>query len=167
MPKHHEVPFSPDTVHIGFYDPALPPVLRMDSGDRVTIHCLPAGEPADMHPDRSKVFPEQWEVYERCEQGPGPHLMTGPVYVNGAEPGDTLEVRILEYKLNQDWGWNLILPLFGTLAGRFSEPPPIAHPPGSGGDGGRVALGHEDSAQALHGGTGRGPAAVLRPDFQL
>ncbi len=119
MPKNHEILFSPETVHIGFYDPMLPPVLRMDSGDRVTIHCLPAGEAGDMHPDRSKVFPEQWEVYEKCEQGPGPHLMTGPIYINGAEPGDTLEVRILEYKLNQDWGWNLILPLYGTLPEDF------------------------------------------------
>jgi acetamidase/formamidase len=45
--------------------------------------------------------------------------MTGPIYINGAEPGDTLEVRILEYKLNQDWGWNLILPLYGTLPEDF------------------------------------------------
>lgn len=118
MGTHHELPASAKTVHWGFFDAALPPVLRVESGDRVTFHCLTA-EPEDLPADPSWVLPELREVHAQCERGPGPHFMTGPVWVNGAEPGDTLEVRILDCRLRQDWGWNLITPLLGTLPEDF------------------------------------------------
>jgi acetamidase/formamidase len=47
------------------------------------------------------------------------HILTGPVYVEGAEPGDTLEVRIVDVRLRQDWGYNVIRPLAGTLPLEF------------------------------------------------
>jgi acetamidase/formamidase len=50
------------------------------------------------------------------------HILTGPVAVDGAEPGDMLEVRILDIKVRQDWGFNLIMPLWGTLPDDFTEP---------------------------------------------
>ncbi len=118
MPNHHELHASPDTVHWGFFDANLPSALRIDSGDRVTFHCI-SGEPEDMPPDRSVIPSETFEIHKKCERGPGPHFMTGPVWVNGADPGDTLEVRILECKLKADWGYNLIWPLFGTLPEDF------------------------------------------------
>lgn len=118
MPNHHELHASPETVHWGFFDANLPPALRIDSGDRVTFHCI-SGEPEDMPADLSVVPSETFEIHEKCERGPGPHFMTGPVWVNGAEPGDTLEVRILECRLKADWGYNLIWPLFGTLPEDF------------------------------------------------
>ncbi len=37
--------------------------------------------------------------------------MNGPIHVRGAEPGDTLEVRVLDVRLRQDWAWNMIMPL--------------------------------------------------------
>ncbi|MFQ5912555.1 MAG: acetamidase/formamidase family protein [Nitrospinota bacterium] len=120
MPAQHELHASPETVHWGFFDASLPPVLRLDSGDRVTIHCL-SGEPEDLPPGPFEVLPEHREVLAKCERGPGPHLMTGPVWVNGAEPGDALEVRILDCTLRQDWGWNLIMPLLGTLPEDFPK----------------------------------------------
>jgi acetamidase/formamidase len=49
----------------------------------------------------------------------GPHILTGPVHVKGAEPGDTLEVRILNIELTTDWGWNIIRPLKGALPEDF------------------------------------------------
>ncbi|MFQ5693596.1 MAG: acetamidase/formamidase family protein [Nitrospinota bacterium] len=118
MSAHHEIHASPETVHWGYFDAARPAVLRVDSGDRVTLHCL-SGEPADLPPEPFEVLPEHREVHAKAERGPGPHFMTGPVWVNGAEPGDTLEVRILDITLRQDWGWNLILPLEGTLPEDF------------------------------------------------
>jgi acetamidase/formamidase len=118
MGAHHELHASSKTVHWGFFDARLPPVLRVASGDRVTFDCLTA-EPEDLPPDPSWVLPELREVHAGCERGPGPHFMTGPVWVEGAEPGDTLEVRILDCWLRQDWGWNLIAPLLGTLPEDF------------------------------------------------
>jgi acetamidase/formamidase len=50
------------------------------------------------------------------------HILTGPVAITGAEPGDVLEVEILDVRLRQDWGYNLIRPLAGTLPDDFHEP---------------------------------------------
>ena len=54
-------------------------------------------------------------------QGPGPHFITGPVYVKDAQPGDVLQVDFLNVKVRQDWGFVSILPLLGTLPDEFTE----------------------------------------------
>lgn len=118
--KTHELHTSPKTIHWGFFDSRLSPVLRIDSGDRVIVHSV-SGEPADMPPDESKVLPEHKEVHKHCIPGPGPHILVGPIWVNGAERGDTLEVRIIQCRLRQDWGWNLIVPDQGTLPEDFTR----------------------------------------------
>ena len=120
MPKHHELYASAENTHWGFFDAALSPVLRVSSGDRVTVHCV-SGEPEDMPPDPSWVLPELQEIHRRCARGTGPHILTGPIWVNGTEEGDTLEVRVIRCSLRQDWGWNLIYPGMGTLPEDFSE----------------------------------------------
>ena len=120
MPEHYELPSSPGTVHWGYFDARLEPILRINSGDRVTVHCV-SGEPEDMPPDPSWVLPELREIHGRCERGPGPHILTGPIWVNGAEAGDTLEVQVIRCSLRQDWGWNLIYPGMGTLPEDFPE----------------------------------------------
>jgi acetamidase/formamidase len=117
---HHDLPSTPETVHWGYFEASRRAVLEVDSGDTVTIHCLSA-EPEDLPSEPFEVMAEHREVHARCERGPGPHFMTGPVWVGGAEPGDVLEVRILECKLRQDWGWNLIQPLLGTLPEDFKD----------------------------------------------
>lgn len=114
MSTHHILHSSAETVHWGFFDAALSPVLQVDSGDLVTIHCV-SGEPEDMPNDPSMVLPELRDIHARCERGPGPHILTGPVWVNGAKAGDVLEVKIGAVELRQDWGWNLIDPELGTL----------------------------------------------------
>jgi acetamidase/formamidase len=118
MVAQHELHASPETVHWGYFDASVPPALKVDSGDRVTIHTVTA-EPDDLPPEGFDVLPELLEIHARAERGIGPHFMTGPVWVNGAEPGDTLEVRILDCTLREDWGWNIILPLLGTLPEDF------------------------------------------------
>ena len=83
---HHELPSTPETVHRGYFEAARPPVLDVRSGDTVTIHCL-SGEPEDLPGAPFEVLADHREVLGRCERGPGPHFMTGPVRVGGAVPG--------------------------------------------------------------------------------
>lgn len=118
MARHHELMSGPGTVHWGVFDAAIPPVLHIESGDTVTFHCL-SGEPEDLPDGGYDIPPELVEVHRRVARGPGPHFMTGPVAVRGAEPGDALEVRILGAELRSDWGWNVILPDLGTLPEDF------------------------------------------------
>lgn len=120
MPEHHRLPANPDTVHWGYWDSAREPVLEVASGDRVTIESV-SGEPDDLPPDQAGVSPEHLEIHTKCERGPGPHFLTGPVWVKDAEPGDVLEVRIHEIELRDDWGWNLIEPLLGSLPEDFPQ----------------------------------------------
>ncbi len=118
----HFLPANPKTVHWGYWDGSLPPVLTIRSGDRVTIDTL-SGEQADL-PDPASGFvilPGHREVLEVGPGGAGPHLLTGPVAVDDARVGDVLEVRIHDIALRQDWGWNLQLPLHGTLPEDFPQ----------------------------------------------
>ena len=121
MTRHH-LPAKPGTVRWGHWDGSLPPVLTIRSGDTVTIDTL-SGEPEDL-PDAISGFtivPGHREVLDAGYVGPGPHFLTGPIAIEGAEPGDVLEVRIHEIELRQDWGWNLQVPLRGTLPEDFPE----------------------------------------------
>lgn len=118
MATYH-LPATPETVRWGMFDASFPPVLEVESGDVVTVDCL-SGEPEDL-PESFTILPEHREVLARCERGPGPHLITGPIAVSGAEPGHVLEVRIRDIRLRQNWGWNLIAPNLGTLPEDFRE----------------------------------------------
>jgi acetamidase/formamidase len=118
----HHLRSTPGNVQWGLWDGRLKPVLKIASGDRVTIETL-SGEPDDL-PDPSlgfSVVPGHKEVLETAFRGPGPHLLTGPIHVEGAEPGDVLEVRVLDIQLRADWGWNLQVPMLGTLPEDFPE----------------------------------------------
>ncbi len=117
----HFLSANPETVAWGYFDAARPAVLTVESGDTVTFDTL-SGEPEDMPPADDPRFPVldgHLEVHAQCERGRGPHFLTGPVWVKGAEPGDVLEVKILDYRLRQPWGWNLIIPLMGSLPKEF------------------------------------------------
>ncbi|MGC1793912.1 MAG: acetamidase/formamidase family protein, partial [Pseudolabrys sp.] len=101
MTRHH-LPAKPGTVRWGHWDGSLPPVLTIRSGDTVTIDTL-SGEPEDL-PDAISGFtivPGHREVLDAGYVGPGPHFLTGPIAIEGAEPGDVLEVRIHEIELRQ------------------------------------------------------------------
>lgn len=120
MTKHHQIDATPTTVHWGYFDARLEPVLIIDSGDEITLLTL-NGEPWDLPDDERLVLPEHREVLSKLTKGGGVHQMTGPVYVRGAEPGDTLQIDILEAAPRQDWGYCSILPLLGTLPAEFTE----------------------------------------------
>jgi acetamidase/formamidase len=102
---------SPQTVHIGHFAANVKPVLSIDSGDIVTIETAAAMEPEQI--ERSGVVaPSAIPQYLRDiyrdvkDRGPGPHILTGPIEVRGAQPGDVLEVRILDISLAVDYGYN-------------------------------------------------------------
>jgi acetamidase/formamidase len=119
MPRHHQLRASAETVHWGFFDAGLKPVLTVASGDSVEVTTISGGPDALPEPGLGMhILPEYAEVHARHERD-GPHIMTGPIYVSGAEIGDALEVRITEIKLRQDWGYNLIRPSGGTLPEDF------------------------------------------------
>jgi len=122
MAKEHRLPASPETVHWGYLDAAIPPVLRVQSGDRVTVDTI-SGSPQLLAALESRydALPEYAAIFARHQRGPGPHVLTGPVYVEDARPGDTLEVAILDIALRQNWGYNIIRPLCGALAEDFRE----------------------------------------------
>jgi acetamidase/formamidase len=118
--NHYYVPATDKTVHWGYFSKALKPVVEVDSGDFVTIEALThhANDDAERmvtgDPGAESVFrwdksgkgvnrrgagPMDASIYGRgAGEGFGVHIMTGPVYVRGAEPGDILEVRIIDVK---------------------------------------------------------------------
>jgi acetamidase/formamidase len=111
---HHHLPSSPETVHWGWFDAALPPVMTIASGDRVTIDAL-SGGPANLPGDGFEVPPELLQVHAKSQRRLPGHILTGPVGVRGAAPGDVLEVRIIDVQLRQDWGYTFVRPLAGAL----------------------------------------------------
>ena len=117
---HYHLPASDQTVHWGFFSKSLKPVVTVDSGDYVTIEALThhaaddwdrmiKGDPGaesvyywdknKKNVDRRGAGPLQPTLFGRgAGEGLGVHICTGPVFVRAAEPGDILEVRILDVK---------------------------------------------------------------------
>ncbi|HYZ25759.1 MAG TPA: acetamidase/formamidase family protein [Geminicoccaceae bacterium] len=117
---HHELAASPATCHWGSFDARLAPVLTIQPGDRVTVHTVNVALDVLPGPEFA-VPPEHALIHDELRPEPGPHILTGPIRIDGARPGDVLEVRILEVALRQDWGWTRVRPLWGTLPEDFSE----------------------------------------------
>jgi acetamidase/formamidase len=120
----HTLMPSPQTVHIGNFNAALKPALTIDSGDIVTLDSACNLEPAEV--DASGVVPPgavpeyTRAIYrEVLDRGPGPHFLTGPIFVKGAMPGDVLEVRILDVELALPYGYNRQRPYAGALPDDF------------------------------------------------
>jgi acetamidase/formamidase len=111
---HHHLPSSPETVHWGWFDAALPHLLTIDSGDRITIDTL-SGGPANLPGEGFDVPPELLQVHAKSQRRLPGHILTGPIGVRGAEPGDVLEVRVLDVQLRQDWGYTFVRPLAGAF----------------------------------------------------
>src|ERR1700761_7165407 len=118
----HQLSATQETVRRGEFDATFPPVLTVASGDTVVIECV-SGR-ADMLPPAASgltVPPALERILAANIRGGAGHLLTGPVAVAGAEPGDMLEIRIDAIELGADWGYNTIRPLAGTLPGEFAE----------------------------------------------
>jgi acetamidase/formamidase len=118
--KHHTLAATLDTVQWGWLDPKETPKLTVNSGDTISIETM-------MH-SHDKVQPgitmEQVVELRKANPGGGPHSVTGPIFVNGAEPGDVLEVRILRIE-PKPFAVNFNLPGkdFPTIGALASEMP--------------------------------------------
>lgn len=101
----HRLVATPATVHWGFFDPRLAPALTIASGDLVAVEAVThhAGDAPDLLMDAGieAIFAQV------DDRGPGPHLLTGPIAVAGARPGDVLQVDILEATPRLAYGSNL------------------------------------------------------------
>lgn len=109
-PQTYTLKATPKTVAWGYYDAAATPVLRVHSGDTVIFDTLITNSPMGL--EKAGVPPDQVQqslrdIYkEVTNKGPGGHILTGPVFIEGAEPGDTLEVRIQKIDLAIPYAYN-------------------------------------------------------------
>ena len=111
-PHVHRLEATPSTVAYGYYWSEATPVLRMASGDIIDVDTLLTNTPEGLAkagvPD-DRIQTSLKEIVSQVtgdRRGPGGHILTGPVFVEGAEPGDVLEVRIQSIELAIDYGYN-------------------------------------------------------------
>jgi len=121
--KTWELPATPATVAWGNYDAAHAPALRIRSGDTIVFHTLITSTPNAL--EKAGVPAAQVEQALRdivstvTDKGPGGHILTGPVYIEGAEPGDTLEIHIKKIELAIPYAYNAFRYGAGYLTDEF------------------------------------------------
>ncbi len=110
--KIHKLFATPETVHTGFFDSSIQPVLTIESRDTVIFETMTLYA---NHLTPRMTLEELLALrQDYLDRGVGPHTMTGPVSINGAEPGDVLEVAIKRF-MPIDWGVNYQMP--GSMNG--------------------------------------------------
>src|SRR5215813_14522530 len=121
-PKVHELKASPSTVHRGFFDASLKPVLTIDSGDIVRLETA-TGNPRwfeKLGVPKDKIPAELYEVFQGVEgDGRGDHTLNGPIAIRGAEPGDMLEIRIRSVDVRLPIAGQSFVPNRGLLPDEF------------------------------------------------
>ena len=95
------------------WDRSLAPRLRIEAGDEVAFECVDASG--------GQVYPGMTTAEFLAIDRTRIHALTGPVYVEGAEPGDALEIDVLATR-HSGWGWSSVIPGLGFLKDRFREP---------------------------------------------
>jgi acetamidase/formamidase len=108
----HQLPATPTTVAYGYYWSEAKPALRIKSGDIVEVETMLTNTPTGL--ERLGVKPSDIPQALRdivaqdtgSLRGPGGHILTGPIYVEGADSGDVLEVRMLSITLPIDYAYN-------------------------------------------------------------
>ena len=121
-PRIHELKASPTTVHRGFFDASLKPVLTIDSGDVVRLETA-TGNPRwfeNLGVPKDKIPAELYEVFRGVEgDGRGDHTLNGPIAIRGAEPGDMLEIRIRSVDVRLPIAGQGFVPNRGLLPDEF------------------------------------------------
>ena len=127
--EQHQLAASPETVVVGNYWSESKPVLTIKSGDTVTVETVGTASVAAL--ERLNVpgdqIPESLRAITRAmadktlDRGPGGHILTGPIFVEGAEPGDVLEVHIDEIAMPVPWAHNSFSPTSGFLKDEFKQ----------------------------------------------
>jgi len=118
---------TPTTIAWGYYDASTPPKLHVQSGDRVEMETLFGGaDPARLEAagvPAGQVQQSLRDIYKDVsKKGPAGHILTGPIYVAGALPGDVLEVRIESIRLAIPYAYNNFVPGKGLLPEDFPYP---------------------------------------------
>src|SRR5215510_13369080 len=120
--KVHELKASPATVHRGFFDASLKPVLTIDSGDIVRLETA-SGNPRwfeKLGVPKEKIPAELYAAFEGVDgDGRGDHTLNGPIAIRGAEPGDMLEIRIRSVDVRLPIGGQGFVPNRGLLPEEF------------------------------------------------
>lgn len=123
QPRTHDVPLTPANVHWGYYDASVAPVLHVASGDRVRVETMVAGglQRLRLAGASEAEIPASLKLVEErvTARGPGAHPLTGPIFVDGAQPGDTLEVHIAAIEYLHTFGVNAFSPGTGILPDEF------------------------------------------------
>lgn len=121
---HHLLKANCQTVHLGGFSPDLEPALTVNSGDRVDVETYSGFFVCDQAPPEF-LTPEFLDICQNLpperKVGPGPHLLTGPIYVRNAEPGDVLEIRLETIYPRLPMGFNAIRAGWGALPHQFAE----------------------------------------------
>ena len=112
---------TPSTVQWGYFAADGKPVLTVKSGDVVTMDTICAiDELEKLGAAPDDPIRELKEIEAKVtDKGPGPHVLTGPVAIQGALPGDVLEIEILDIRLRSPYGWMQIDPGAGSLPEEF------------------------------------------------
>jgi acetamidase/formamidase len=115
---------SPATVVWGYYWSGAKPVLQIKSGDIIETTTMITSTPERLRTAgvaESQIQPELKAIAaEVTDKGPGGHILNGPIYIEGAGPGDTLEVRILSIKPAITYAYNAFRPGAGFLPEDFA-----------------------------------------------
>jgi acetamidase/formamidase len=125
----YQLAATPQTVIVGNYWSENKPVLTIKSGDTVTIETVGTASvaalerlkvPADQIPQSLRAITAAMND-KTLQRGPGGHILTGPIYIDGAEPGDVLELHIDKITMDVPWAHNNFSPTSGFLKEDFKE----------------------------------------------
>ena len=139
----HYVPSTPENVVWGWYPIARPPVLTIESGETVRIDTLThAGSTQAEDPERflgqfgvapTEILQEVIDFWrsksDRPREGRSAHVITGPIYLNGAEPGDMLEIQVLALRTRVPYGINTTGSTTGVFDPDYPGAPSGGEPP--------------------------------------
>ena len=121
---HHILKATCETVHFGGFSPEIKPALLIHSSDTVEVETFSGFQIYNKAP-KEFLAAEFLEICHNLPRerrvGNGPHLLTGPIFINGAEPGDVLEVKLHSVTPRLAVGFNAIRPGWGALTERFGE----------------------------------------------
>jgi acetamidase/formamidase len=121
--KQYTLEPTPKSITWGYYDATVPPALRIRSGDTVEIHTLITSSPQRLQEagiPSNQIEQGLRDIYQQVTvKGPGPHILTGPIYIEEAQPGDVLEVQIRSIRLAVPYSYNAANPGTGFLGEEY------------------------------------------------
>lgn len=116
----HSLAASPTTVRRGMFDASFPPVINVQPGDTVVLQSVSGAPHVMPPPDAGFTVPKALaDILDAKLPSLGAHIITGPVAIAGAEPGDMLEIKVDAIEIGADWGYCAFHPLIGSLPEEF------------------------------------------------